>query len=176
MANSGLIVFLALVTIPTATSTAPGADSAVPAATSGLIVFLPLVGAIAGGFVGAVATGLVRSYQDRKARNQERKGLLDLIGSELTYNISLIGTVKGQGDSAAGVIHNLRTDVWESVQVRLAQLLPKDELDMILYYYANIQMIKISPAAGGTPLTEEVEALNEAAQLHARIRGIIGRY
>ena len=50
---------------------------------SGLVIILPLVGAIVGGFAGAVATGLVRAWQDRKARDREREGLLLLIDAEV---------------------------------------------------------------------------------------------
>ena len=57
---------------------------------SGLIVLLPVVAAIAGAFFGAVATGLVRAVQDRQARNRERKGLLDLVHSELKFNFSIM--------------------------------------------------------------------------------------
>ena len=72
MSNSSLTAFLALIVAP--------------ATNSGLIVFLPLVGAIVGGIVGAWANSWYRNREDKKAQQQKCKGLLLLICHEVLWN------------------------------------------------------------------------------------------
>jgi hypothetical protein len=113
MPNSGLIAFPAL-------TAAPGADSAVPAATSGLIVFLPLVGVI----VGTLATGVVRAYQDWMGRRRERKGLLRIIDAEVYENNEVLYRMITDPDLSEQYPSRAAQseDAWDQSRARLAQL------------------------------------------------------
>jgi len=106
---------------------------------SGLIVFLPLVGAILGGIIGAVGGAWANSwYRDReakKAEDQERKGLLSLINAELAdhWIVFFAGAV-GPADVAA----RLSTDCWDRSKTTLARLLPADDVFELVKYYSRI--------------------------------------
>src|ERR671910_1348694 len=89
MANTGLFVVPNFV-VQTAVSTAGAADTTTPASNVGLIALLPLVGAVlgavVGGVIGALANSLVRNREVKKARKQEREGLLILLSIEVARN------------------------------------------------------------------------------------------
>ena len=95
MSSSGPTVFLFVVIAQTTGSATPVGGSADPATNSGLIVFLPLVGAILGGIVGAVGGAWANSwYRDREAKkveDRERVALLILLqrlAVELVHNLA----------------------------------------------------------------------------------------
>lgn len=133
MPNSGLIAFLAL-------TAAPGADSAAPAPTLGWIVFLPLIGVI----VGAVATGLVRAYQDWMGRRRERKGLLRIIDAEVYENNEVLKEMITDPDLAEQYPSRraaLSANAWQQSRARLAQLLRPDHIKSLVAHYASISRI-----------------------------------
>jgi hypothetical protein len=110
------------------------------------IIFLPLVGAILGAVVGAVGGAWANSrYRDREAKQaekRERDSLLFLLDAEIRSNSIYLTTVD-LGPPAA-VIKNLRINVWESTQVRLAHLLtPRNMKDLVLYY----ELLKVNQAS-----------------------------
>jgi hypothetical protein len=130
------------------------------------IIFLPLVGAIVGGFVGAVATGLVRSIQDRNARNQERKGLLLLIDIEIfDNNKHLNGCIEEGGWFDVLSINRLRTGIWDDSKTRLTQLLSPIAVHALAVYYMKIAEIPESVESVATPRNEStVAVLAEGAE------------
>jgi hypothetical protein len=109
---------------------------------SGLIVFLPLVGAILGGIVGAVGGAWANSwYRDReakKAEDQERKGLLSLINAEVVEHW-ITFFVK---PPPAAIAAQLSTDNWDRSKTRLAQLLPANDIFVLVSYYSQINLIR----------------------------------
>jgi uncharacterized membrane protein len=74
MANAGLFVFPNFL-VQTTVSSAGAADTSTTASNAGLIVFLPLVGAILGAVVGAFggawANSWYRNREAKKARDEE---------------------------------------------------------------------------------------------------------
>jgi hypothetical protein len=103
---------------------------------SGLIVFLPLVGAILGavigGFVGAYANSRSRDREVKKADDRECKGLLYLVDGELYFNETRLTRLK---DDPRFIIWtslgNLRSDNWDSGKARLAQLVAPDHMKIL---------------------------------------------
>jgi hypothetical protein len=108
--------------------------------SSGLIVFLlPLVGAIAGGIVGAWANSWYRDRENKKAEDRDRYALLLLIHAELDHNeFILLELIDDPGTPQLEAISSFQTDTWSSCRVRLAQLLPKDHIAALANYYSWI--------------------------------------
>ncbi|MDP8899705.1 MAG: hypothetical protein M3N33_00845 [Actinomycetota bacterium] len=117
--------------------------------TSELIVFLPLVGAIlgavVGGVVGAYANSRARDREVKKMQDQERRGLLLLVGSEVQHNTRLLTVISAGKPSA--IIQNLQTIVWDETQIRLSSLLNFAYLEEITNYYALVKVHQTSPIA-----------------------------
>ena len=134
MPHSGLILILPLI--------------AAPATNPGLIVFLPLVGAILGGIVGAWAHSWYRDREAKKAEDRERMGLMSLIHAEVDVNDSFLDLAEdpkvppGYGWPDDALASSLETSVWDQSQTRLAQLLPTGEVMAILNYYAALKMTR----------------------------------
>lgn len=107
--------------------------------TSGLIVFLPLVAAFIGAVIGAFANGLYRDWQDRKARDRERKGLLTLVDAEIDDNRLTLQNAHRLTTSYPPMVpplnQTLRIEGWTDGKVRLAQLLPTSHIQAIVRYY-----------------------------------------
>ena len=128
---------------------------------SGLIVFLPLVGAILGGIVGAVGGAWANSwYRDREAKKaeiRERNGLLLLIHAELHHNLHLLMALGDEPDEArlAGFT-NFQAEAWTSSRVRLTQLLPKDHIAALATYYSKWQSMTDLLNDPSIPLPEKL--------------------
>jgi hypothetical protein len=118
--------------------------------SSSLIVFLPLVGAVAGGIVGAWANSWYRDRDAKKTEDRERKGLLQLITFEVIYNTAVLvhvlrmisddATAAGNADVRVQTVSALRTEAWDKVMDRLARLLPDEDLDELNLYYGEIRL------------------------------------
>ncbi len=128
------------------------AVSPTPAPNSGLIVFLPLMGAILGAVVGAFGGAWANSwYRNRealKARDEERDGLLILLSTEVSTNNQILGTsLKGLASTSdanrATVAATLRSEVWDKSNVRLAQLIPGNFLAALAFYYHRIEFMRL---------------------------------
>jgi len=145
MQDTGLIAFLAQV--------------AAPAANSGLIVFLPLVGAVVGAIIGAFANGLYRGRQDKKARNRERNGLLKLIFDEIDSNGLEMKEMKRARTPAKTIIDNLTTDVWDEQQGKLAAELPFEQLQLMTKYYRLVKSLKALPLAKDADLSADEQEI-----------------
>ena len=116
-----------------------------PMTNSGLIVFLPLVGAILGGIVGAVGGAWANSwYRDREAKkieDREFEGLLHLLDLEMGANQAALATFEEDPATMTHSPAKLRTEAWDSARVRIVQLLQdKEEFRKIATYYHNIQL------------------------------------
>jgi hypothetical protein len=141
MTNSGLIVFLPLI--------------AAPATDSGPSVFLPLVAAFVGAIIGAWANSWYREREAKKARDQEREGLLILLFIEVSSNYRSLQPADRidnvivprifadqRGHSLADFAARLHTEVWDETKVRLALLLSDEEIMLLVNYYALIERIR----------------------------------
>src|SRR3712207_3297022 len=113
--------------------TTPSAASAAPAANTGLIVFLPLIGAILGGIIGAVGGAYANSrYRDqevKKTEDRELNALLLLIDAEVVDHIKNIMNAtdihespsEGQRPPVPGVFNDFvmpRTEDWDRIKER----------------------------------------------------------
>jgi hypothetical protein len=114
-------------------------------ANSGLIVFLPLVSAFVGAIIGAYANSWYRNREAEKARDEEREGLLILLSIEVAGYNRLFETFLERRvsmsdiDDRAGVATVLQSTVWDESKVRLAQLqMPGTYLETVAHYYARI--------------------------------------
>jgi hypothetical protein len=106
------------------------------------------LGALFGAIAGAIANGRVRDRQDRQLRSQEREGLLILLDHEIEDNYSLLNILKERPE----IIHSqsvggLQTDSWDNAKVRLAQLLPRDHVDLLSSYYSRLYVLKATVGA-----------------------------
>lgn len=113
---------------------------------SSLIVFLPLIGAIlgavVGGFVGAYANSWYRDREAKKARDQELKGLTLLLFTEVGHNEALLKMHEGHPNTEhIFPLTGLKTDIWVSSRVRLAQLLTNEHTSALVSYYRTINDI-----------------------------------
>jgi hypothetical protein len=121
----------------------------------------PLVAAAVGGLVGAMAAGGVRSWQDKKARDRERYGLLRIIDTEVAANHENLNGIfqvwkiyqeartKGtmSADEAYGGLFRylaqdfatnqlrLEQEDWKENKAKLTQLIPTDLLDSLVEHY-----------------------------------------
>jgi hypothetical protein len=115
---------------------------------TGWIVLPPLIGAIAGGFVGAWANSRFKNREVRRAEDEERNSLLFLIDTEVDfialYALYLEAVSKGP---PSGVIPDLRTDVWDTSRARLARLLPIGDMKKLAPYFELTRMVRSSEAA-----------------------------
>ena len=116
-------------------------------ANSGLIVLLPLVGAILGAIVGAVggawANNWYRDREAKKAEDREREGLLRLIDSEILFNGPFFRQFRDDPSFLTPhVADTLRTESWNNTNARLGQLLPADHMRILSGYYFHIYMTK----------------------------------
>jgi hypothetical protein len=132
-------------------------------------------------FGGAWANSWYRGREDKRQRKRELYGLLRLIDSEVKYNIIVIEGFSGDKDATAinkDAIESLRTDTWDKVQDKLAQLLQTDDLTDLIRYYGIVRLLKIDPHGVRKENVEDVLAFETTASsltqkyqpLSARIR------
>ena len=98
------------------------------------------LGALVGALAGATATHLLAEGRRQRQENREKAGLLRLVLIELRMNELVLSEVR---DDPSLVLEGRREmpsqKSWESVRVRLAQLLPKEDYEEIAYYYEGQQ-------------------------------------
>jgi hypothetical protein len=109
---------------------------------SGLIIFLPLVTAFVGAIIGAWANSWYRGREAKKAEEEERKGLLLLVHAEIQYNNYLLDEFLERWpattyDSSA----TLQTATWDDAKVKLVPLLTEEHTTALILYYWQIQSI-----------------------------------
>src|SRR5215216_7999098 len=112
---------------------AQGAASSWPSA-----ILAPVLAALIGDILGSTATNLWQVRRENKQRVRERIGTLRLLDKEVERNQKRIDPVaKGtHGRSPNPHEHVPATNVWDKVNVRLAQPLEDDDLfaDLVKYY------------------------------------------
>jgi len=112
---------------------AQGAGSSLPSA-----LLAPVLAALIGAILGSTATHKWQVRRERKQRLRELSGIIRLLDKEVERNQKRIDPVsKGTyGRSPNPHEHVPATNVWDKVNVRLAQLLEDDGLfaDLVEYY------------------------------------------
>ena len=169
MVNSGLFVVPNFVVVQSAVATAGAADTTTAAPVSGLIVFLPVVSAFVGAIIGAWMNSLFRNRELKKARDEEREGLLILLSEEVHTNNRILETFLKElappDENRANVAATVHSEVWDESRVRLAQLIPAWFLSMLATYYTRIGNLRLE-------WTRQTGALSEDNKERARsIRG-----
>jgi hypothetical protein len=109
-----------------------------------------VIAAFIGAIFGATANGWVSSWRDQRRRNDELRGLLNLIRSEMHYNASVLAGFAKDSEAPPEqfekAILKFRTDTWDQVSERLAQLLSSEELSLLVHYYGVIRTMQIAPS------------------------------
>jgi hypothetical protein len=123
-----------------------------PATSLDWTAFLPLAGAILGGCIGAVGGAWANSwYRDReakKAEDQEREGLLRLLAFEVKNNNAVLEafinvlTEDPDNDIRAEIATTFDVEVWHESRVRLAHLLPSDDLVILAEYFWDVDFTR----------------------------------
>jgi hypothetical protein len=109
---------------------------------SGLIVFLPLVGAVVGAIIGAWANSWYRDREAKKVENRELKALMTLIFAEYGDNHGLLKLLSSESNRLeVRSLTNLQTVTLDDSKVRLAQLLPADHVTALVRYYGQIRRL-----------------------------------
>jgi hypothetical protein len=96
------------------------------------VTYLPIVAAIAGAFIGAVATGLFGMIRGWWQRRRERRALLLLIDAEVYGHILMYLSLQkidlDELEFDASGLYKPRTEHWDELKGRLAQLLPVNHM------------------------------------------------
>jgi len=113
------------------------------------------IGALVGALAGAAATHLLAERRRQRQEDREKAGLLRLLMIELRINEVDLQDIRDDPNLVLeGRKGMLSQKAWESVRVRLAPLLPKEDYERIAYYYEGQQ---------GTMLTWEEIAEEDIA-------------
>jgi hypothetical protein len=133
-----------------------------------------VIAAFVGAIFGATANAWVNNWREQKHQNSELRGLLRLISSEMHYNDAVMQGFEGATEGHEEAILQLRTDTWDQVSERLAQLLSSDEdLDMLVYYYGYIRLLRIDPSQ--IPDTQMAEIRSEVKSFTVVADGIAAK-
>ena len=120
--------------------------------SSALTLYLPLISAVIGAFIGAAVAGLFRYAEDKLARRQERKSLLLLIDAEVHDHMDILKRAQramqeiervGYGNVAHD-LWTMKTVDWEASKQRLAQLLPSKYMELLIIYYMGVSHAETS--------------------------------
>ncbi len=130
-----------------------------------------VIAAFIGAIFGATATGWVSSWRERRHNKSELRGLLRLISSEMHYNDTLMEGFHDTPEGYAEAMLELRTDTWDKVAERLAQLLSSDrDLSLLVFYYGYIRLMQIDPSQTTREHIAELRSCTEVAD------GIAAKY
>jgi len=139
-----------------------------------------VIAAFIGAIIGAAANGWVSNRRERRHKTSELRGLLRLVSAEMHYNHALLagfeGTDEGHGEAAGydEAMLKLRTDTWDQVSERLAQLLSSDEdLNLLVWYYGYIRIMQVDPSQ---VTDKHVAALRTYAEVADGIAAKLGLY
>jgi hypothetical protein len=148
-ATLALALVVVMVLSQMSTSTAGAADATTPAPISGMIVFLPLVSAFLGAIIGAWANSWYRNREAKKARDEEREGLLLFLSIEVASNNRVFKrflkerVTRPDLDNRASLAATLQSAIWGESKVRLAQLLISGKyLATVALYYERIDILR----------------------------------
>ena len=99
------------------------------------------------GSIGALSVFLLGVVRDRVRRRRELRGMARLVHTEITQNsVALKGFYETPGRVLSPVLNTVSTETWESVRVRMAEMMPADDFGSVVYYYLFLQEIKNMPS------------------------------
>ena len=145
-------------------------------ANTGLIVFLPVVSAFVGAIIGAWANSWYRNREAKKARDEEREGLLILLSIEVATNSQTLQgfserlaahpDIDERASAAANfVAANLSSAVWDESRAKLAPLLPRMFVATVSLHYRDIEDVRLhwtGPYGGFSERdTERIRSIRE---------------
>ena len=167
--------------VQSADSTVPIADATVPVTDSGMTVVPPIVAAIAGAFVGAVATGLVAAIRGQRARRRELRALLLLIDAEVYGHMRLYESLQNKDLDGlfldgllfdASGLYTPRTEHWDESRGRLAQMLPVNHMKEIILYYKYLKDTVAATSPEGLAKHRLTSLAKDARRLLMQARAI----
>jgi uncharacterized integral membrane protein len=122
----------------------------------GLNVLLPV---LLSGFLGALFVFFLGVFREFIHRRRELRGIARLVHSEITLNHLALETFYEKPQQVLSpLLTNIRTETWEGVHVRLAEMMPADDLGSLVYYYMYMQDLKQMPATThGGPVDSALE-------------------
>jgi len=130
---------------------------AAPVTNSGLIVLLPLVGAVVGGIVGAWANSWYRGREVQKAEDRERDSLLRIIDAEIYENMAVLKDMQTDPDISEKYPSRaaLSTNVWDQSWPSLSRLLSRDQdhIFALVRHYASVRRISARLSDPDAPLS-----------------------
>jgi hypothetical protein len=94
-----------------------------------------------GAAVGAVATHLLRERADKQRNAKEAQALTTLVREEIVINSGELHDLSEDPNNlwSHGRPPAFKVKTWEDARVRLAQLMPKEDLTPVMNYYINLQ-------------------------------------
>lgn len=95
------------------------------------------------GLVGALLVFLLGVAREWWRNEQERRGLLLLLKSEIAHNAELVGLIResGAGFAKQPDIVALKTETWRETRARAAQLLPAEIVEALDAYYSQLETL-----------------------------------
>jgi hypothetical protein len=122
------------------------------------------IGALGGAVVGALATHF-RERAEQKRHEKEKETLATLVSVEVRANA---GSLDFLGEHPQNLLSERRAPplamrTWEDARVRLAQLMPCEDLVPVMNYYLNLQLLlEDAPSMRNTYEDPELPPANRA--------------
>ena len=95
------------------------------------------------GVLGALLVFLLGIFREWWRNEQERRGLLRLLSSEVRHNAELVALVRKSGDGTIRLtdIAAMKAEVWRESRARAARLLPPEMLLDLDSYYSRLETL-----------------------------------
>jgi hypothetical protein len=95
------------------------------------------------GLIGALAVFFMGIAREWWRNEQERRGLLRLLLSEIKHNAELVSLIResGAGFTEQPDILALKTETWQETRARAARLLPAEMLQALDDYYSRLETL-----------------------------------
>lgn len=157
------------------------------------------IGNLLSGLIGAVLVFLLTivygEVQRLRLRRSERQALLRLVLGEMRKNQAVLYAVRmelvkterpdpptqvvGASKDALQHMDTFKTDAWQDVRVRLAQLLPGGDSKTLIDHYADLQQAldgREAPTLAGSPVDVAVRYLDLMEDSRHRANSMIHSY
>jgi hypothetical protein len=111
------------------------------------------------GSIGALSVFVLGVFRDFVRRRRELRGIARLVHTEISFNHLALGDFYRNPERVfSPVVGAVQTDTWESVRVRLAEMMPADDFGSLVFYYSFLQDIRRMPAiTHGGPVKSAIE-------------------
>jgi DNA-binding Xre family transcriptional regulator len=102
------------------------------------------LGALSAALLGAVGTHLLARRREVAAEEREKAGLLRLVVIEVELNATGLQEIVEDPDLIQGSVEPLASNSWEAARVRLAQLLPREDYEVVADHYFQQQRAEMA--------------------------------